>query len=212
MNPVPFPDIGIAGVSLMPDPRVDRTETTGGKVSVSQRGLPKWQLSIETHKMERAEFQKLSAWWNGQYGGMNNFTISHPERPFPLAYRNGFGGLEKATGGAFDGTAAVNALVANSITVQGLPAGFELTQGDPVGLVESGKYGFYEVGQDVVANGDGIAVIVPQPMIWTTVFTVAAQVNFARALVEMKIDQNSFTGQRRRQRMPASFSARQVGY
>lgn len=212
MTTVLFPDIGIAGVDLMPDYRTQSTETVGGKDSVSQRGAPKWVLSIETDRMDRAEFQRLSAWWNGQRGGLNRFLISHPERPFPLAYRNGFDGLQKAAGGAFNGLASLNALAANTVTVQGLPAGFELGEGDPFGLVEDEKYRIFEVGQDVVADASGIAVIVPLPFVPVTVFTVAAQVNFARALVEMKIDPKSFTGQRRRQRMPASFSARQVGY
>lgn len=212
MSPVLFPDIGVAGVDMMPDPRTTATETAGGDDFVSMRGIPKWRLAIETHKMERAEFQRLSAWWNGQYGGVNSFLISHPERPFPLAYRNGFAGMEKAAGGAFDGTGVVNALAANSITVQGLPADFMLTEGDPVGLVEGGKYGLYEVAANVTGNVSGIVTIVLQPFIPTLVFTSAAQVNFARALVEMRIIGDSFSGQRRRQRMPASFSAKQVGY
>jgi hypothetical protein len=212
MSPVPFPDIGIAGVDMMPDPRTTATETAGGDDYVSMRGIPKWRLSIETHRMDRAEFQRLSAWWNGQYGGISRFTISHPERPFPLSYRSGFDGMEKAGAGAFDGTATINALAANSITVQGLPANFVLKAGDMFGLIEGGKYGLYENGADVTGSASGVAVLVPQPFIPTLVFTAAAQVNFAKALVEMKVDPDSFTGQRRRQRMPASFSARQVGY
>jgi hypothetical protein len=212
MSPVAFPDIGSAGISFDLDWRADVQETEGGKEYVALRGVPRWVMAMRTQRLGRVDAQKFSAFWNALKGGLNTFTMHHPERAYPLAYPTGFDGMVKATSGAFDGTAEVNALTTTSLTLTGLPADFEVTQGDPVGLVESGKYGLYEAAADATGDADGVLTVTVQPFIATTVFTTAATANFAKALGEFRGRANSLSNLRERARMPASFSARQVSY
>jgi hypothetical protein len=207
-----FPDIGVRAVTLLPDYKSTVVETVGGDDHVSVWGFPKWLLTVDTRKLNRAEYQVFSAFWNKLKGGLNSFTVSNPERPFPINYPGGFDGMVKAVGGAFDGTATANAIAANSITIQGLPADFALKAGDPLGLVEGGKFGYFELADDATANASGIVTVVPEPFIPTNVFSTSAQANFAKALVEMRARPESLRAPRQRARMPVSFTAKQVGY
>lgn len=212
MTVFPFPDIPMRTLRMDLDARVSATETLGGKHFVSQRGRPKWVAEIEIPLMFRARSQLLSAWWHQQSVGLNTFTMTHPQQTFPVTYKDGFAGIDRAVGGAFDGTATVTALTTNSISLSGLPADFALNQGDLVGLVESERYGLFEVAADVTGSASGLVTLSVQPFITTSVFTISATANFASPLVEMRVNPGSFDAQRTANAPPATFSARQVSY
>lgn len=116
--------------------RVDyQTPTTDGRASGVTAGFPLWRarwtigerIAVSTSEEWRAFVRRCRGvqipWYAGDRG-----------RPYPLSAPNGFGGLTRAGGGAFDGTAttwSVNA-ARDQPTLNGLPAGFVLSIGDYV--------------------------------------------------------------------------------
>lgn len=107
-----------------------------GRLGGISAGFPLWgaEWALPTSGEERAD--EWRAWISAQRGPGKLFFGSEQARPYPRAYPNGFGGMVRAGGGAFDGKAitwAVNG-TRDVLTLTGLPAALALTWGDYVGF------------------------------------------------------------------------------
>lgn len=114
--------------------RVDlQTERADGRVNGVSVGWPLWHarwtlgpsIARETAEQWRATVTALR-------GSQRTFFGGDESRPFPRLYPNGFVGLSRAGGGAFDGTASnwsVNA-DRDTPTFSGFPAGLVLSWND----------------------------------------------------------------------------------
>jgi hypothetical protein len=110
------------------------------------------------------------------------FLAYDPSQEYPALYPNGFGGLTRFGGGAFDGTANVTVLTPTTITVDTLPVGFTVSEGDLVELKQSTEvYGLFRSMSTYIANASGLTTITVEPTIkFPTIFTDAAVANFYR--------------------------------
>lgn len=212
MSAVAFPNIQIESLEMRMDAFVSRTTSVGGKIFSTQRGRPKWRATLQTVPLTRSQSQELEAWWTDQLVGMNTTLLSNAEKAYPVRYPNGFAGLTRATGGAFDGTATTSSLTPTTIGLQGLPANFVLEAGDLVGLEEAGRYGLFQLKSAATAIASGTLTIDVHPQINTTAFSLAATANFASPLLEMVVDPGSFQGPRTARPQPVRFSLSQVSY
>ena len=142
MTPIDVPDTpsGIARVSFDIE-RVDfgAPEASGRQGGV-QAGWPLWRASLEIDRSDPISADLWSAFFLRLRGRIGRLLVSDPTRPFPIAYRGGFAGLLRASGGAFDGAASTWAQANDGaggqtyLSVTGLPANFQLNIADYVGL------------------------------------------------------------------------------
>jgi hypothetical protein len=182
------------------------TPLRNGKMPATELGQAYWKGFFETRPLNRWEFGEFAACWDSMRGGVKTFKANDPMRPYPNAYRAGFGGLTRAGGGAFDGTADVTALTASTIALATLPAGFVVTAGDYVGLTEGSLIGLYRIIEAVTANGSGVATVTVEPKILSA-FTAAAVANFEKPPAEFVIDHDSWDGMPSISAAPIKFEA-----
>lgn len=157
----------------------------GGRVGGVQAGLPLWAPVWTIGKIGEAKSDEFRAFIMELRGAMRTFYGYDLRRPFPKAYRNGFAGLNRAGGGAFDGSATSWSLAIDAnddclVTLNGLPVGLTLGTGDYVGFTWSAtstevagitwkhKSRVIRSGGGV-ANGSGVVTVKVEPPIPTAV-------------------------------------------
>lgn len=100
-----------------------------GSVSV---GFPLWQARYTFKDVSEEAADEWRAFVSVLRGPQRTFYGRDLTRPLPKKYPNGFAGMTRAGGGAFAGAAtswSVNG-TRDGLTVNGLPAGFQLSVGD----------------------------------------------------------------------------------
>jgi hypothetical protein len=109
----------------------EQSPTRGGKIISVERAEPLWALDIATASLTPSQRGEWLAWF-GLLRSVNPFWGYDPDWRWPLAYRNGFGGLTRADGSAFDGTCRIQGVGSNTseITLYDMPAGYVMSQGD----------------------------------------------------------------------------------
>lgn len=210
VHPQPMP-CGVQTVVFDPAYAQAVNRTRGGDVQGMELADPRWRAEITWAPQDREGFQRRRAWLDGTRGVLVHALVHDALQPYPLRYPKArLEALTRAGGGAFDGTAAISALGAASLSLSGLPAGFALVAGDYVGLVEGGRYGVVRVFTDAVASAGGTVALTVYPTGQTKHFTVAAQANLVRPSCLMVLDPASVQAARSAgARAPVSFSASQ---
>jgi hypothetical protein len=134
------------------------TGEASGRLDSTQVGEPLWHMTLDTQCRSDLEFGKWTAWADSLKGALRLFYGQDVFRRYPLTYRTGFAGLERAGGGAFDGTAtswSVNT-ARDELTLQGLPVALTLVERDYVGFSWDGwKRSIHRVLSDANSNGAG---------------------------------------------------------
>jgi hypothetical protein len=162
--------------------RVDHlAPEAGGRLGGVQAGEPLWMGVWSVARIGRDRSDELRGWWIGQRGAIRRFHGRDFARPYPKAYPQGFAGMVRAAGGAFDGSAtgwseAIDADQDSRLTLQGLPAGLVLATGDYVGfrwLAASPEVAGKQwrtmvrvsLGGGSVANGAGAITVTVEPSV-----------------------------------------------
>lgn len=154
---------------------------------------PRWRGQFTTQALDRNGRALFRAWHRSLKGVMKTFLGYDFDRPFPGNYKNGFAGINRAGGGAFDGTADVTALTASTIALATLPAAFALKAGDYIGLTEGTKRALHSILEDITANGSGAVTVTVEPPVLTNIFTAAAVANFDKPTAEMIVVPGTFS-------------------
>jgi hypothetical protein len=183
--------------------------TRAGGVAVVETGGHAWRASfISPPRYKKDDLLLIKAWFNSMRGGTFNFLAHDAARPFPRNYPSGFGGMTRAGGGPFDGTATVTAVTATTIALSTLPANFVFKPADYISLVKSGKYSLHQMMEAVTGNGSGVATVTVEPPIVTSVFaTPSLTANLALPLGLFVPDPRSWQGDPTARRAACSFSA-----
>jgi len=110
-----------------------RSPTRGGQ-QVVNIAPPQWTMAYETPPLRQAAAEEWEAWVDSLAGGARLFKAVQPLKRFARAYPGGYGGLTRAIGGAFDGTALLDSIVdtRDGLRITELPSGFKLQVGDLV--------------------------------------------------------------------------------
>lgn len=174
---------GIARVTFEIE-RVDfAAPQAGGRQGGVQAGWPLWAARLEIDRSDPESADLWRAFRDRLRGRIRRFYCRDTTRPFPLAYRFGFAGLERAGGGAFDGSAVSwSQTILSSgdarITLNGLPAGFDISLGDYIGFkwdasgAPASSFERRTIARAVLpatANGSGVAEVIVEPPIDTRV-------------------------------------------
>jgi hypothetical protein len=125
----------------------------GGRLNGVQAGFPLWQASYSLDPiLDVDESDAVRAFVSQLRGATRRFLARDISRPYPKAHCAGFAGMTRAGGGAFDGTAddwseTITADGDSEVTLENLPAGLALGQGDYIGFTR-------EATEDSVAGLD----------------------------------------------------------
>lgn len=176
----------------------------GNKLNLSQIADPQWSGTFVTPILERSARPLWSAWRKSLRGGLKTFTAYDARNAAPFAYPNAK--LSTDVAPAWNGLATVTSVgAAGVLALAALPANYQFKVGDRVGLEQSGKFGYYELLEDVTANVLGVATITVAPFLHTTLFTTSAVCRVFRALCQFMIDQSSWSEQGTVENTPISF-------
>jgi len=110
-----------------------------GRVGGVQAGFPLWLATWTIDVVGMDESDAIRAFKDSIRGATRRFLGRDLVRPYPKAHPGGFAGMLRAGGGAFDGTATdwsevITADDDSEVTLEGLPVGLELGQGDYIGF------------------------------------------------------------------------------
>lgn len=142
-----------------------------GRMGGVQAGWPLWMavyqigpLADDLARLWRTTIRRL----RGQQGLLlvRDFT-----RSFPKLYPSGFGGLNRAGGGAFPADGAATSWSVNTtrdqLTLNGLPASMQFRQDDQVGFRWTtggeARRALVSCVEDVTGNGSGVATFKIEP-------------------------------------------------
>ncbi len=197
-----FPDTpsGVARVHFEIE-RVDygAPEASGRQGGV-QAGWPLWMATFELDRIDPVSGDLWKAFMARLRGRIRRFYAGDTTRMFPRRAANGFAGMVRAGGGAFNGSALGwaqnidadgNAIVA----LTGLPANFALEAGDLIGWkwdAAGAPAASYErrtmarVVAPAVASGGGAASVMIEPPLDTRVVPVGAVAHLDRPMCVMQ--------------------------
>lgn len=191
--PRPFPG-GVAREAFELDRADFSSRTTGGRTGGVTAGWPlwkgRWTLSAST------AFEVSEAWratLRALRGQQRTLFAGDAARPWPLLAPEGFAGMTRPGGAAFDGSAlgwSVNG-TRDVVTLTGLPVGLILSANDYVmwrwtteGAARRALCSFIEGG---VVNGAGSVALTVEPPLPTLV-PGAAVADLARPQCVMRLD------------------------
>jgi hypothetical protein len=134
--PRPMPSTGVGSQVFEPQQVAYETAEAGGDSYGIGAGFPRWQAQWSLASgISPRQSDDWRAFLASLKGSMRTFLGRDFERPFPRLYGQGFGGMSRAAGGAFDGSLTTwsQAMTGDGqalLSLTGLPAGFVLSQGD----------------------------------------------------------------------------------
>lgn len=163
----------------------------GLQSSATETASPIWRGKFSTAPLSEERRAEWHAWLGKLRGGLDTFTAYDKTKPYPRAYP----GVTASTGvsAGWNGTATVSSLGASgALGLASLPAEYQVKAGDPVGLEEGGRYGYYIASADVTANGSGVVTISVRPYLHTGLFTTSAVARLFRPLCAFTLDADSF--------------------
>lgn len=120
--------------------RVDYSAPEGsGRQGGVQAGFPLFYAVYTLDVVGPDETDEIIAFKDQARGQTRRFLGRDLTRPYPKAYPRGFAGMTRPDASPFDGTAtawseAINADGDSLVTLEGLPAGFELGKRDYIGF------------------------------------------------------------------------------
>jgi hypothetical protein len=141
--------------------RQEQSRVAGGRTYVKDLGDPLWTLTAQSRQLSPNELDYWRARLDVMEGGLQTFVGYSMSRYYPIKYPRG----TWPTGASFDGVATLLSVGTNrkSISVSGLPAGFELSIGD---MVQVGT-DLHRVMEVATADSSGeTSVFEVRPHIW----------------------------------------------
>lgn len=149
--------------SDMTSPRAD------GRFEGVAVGWPLWRMTLTLNNADADETDVWVAFIDAQRGATRPFLARDLTRPFPKAHPDGFDGMDRAGGGAFDGSATSWSVNADRdvLTLNGLPAGLTLSLRDYVGFRwttdDEPRRVLTRVVEPASADGSGVLVAAIEP-------------------------------------------------
>lgn len=159
---------------------------------------PIWTAKFETPALTYAEREAWDAWENSLRGGLRKFLAWDTSKRELGAYPDGPPTF---------GTVSISAFVDRAkITLTALPANYICTVGDRIGLIKSGRYGYFKVMETTTANGSGDATIEVEPLV-PLLFDTDSTVVMYRPVMLMTMDHESYSSPARVEFTRVSFDA-----
>lgn len=137
--PLVMPTSGMSQQSFEPQ-RIDYSAPeAGGRIGGVQAGFPLWFATWTVGTIGAAKSDEIRSFLAELRGAIRWFYGGDLARPYPKQYRDGFSGMTRFNGSAFDGSAtswsqSVDSNADQLLTLHGLPSGFVMGTLDYVGF------------------------------------------------------------------------------
>lgn len=173
-----------------------------GRQGGVQAGWPLWSARYELDRSDPDSADLWQAFFDRLRGRIRRFYAIDPKRRMPKLYRFGFGGMVRAgTSTPFDGTATSWLQLTDSngdarITLNGLPAGLQISTGDMIGFrwdaagAGAGNMMRRTVARAVLpatATGAGQALVTVEPPLNTSLVPAGAIAHLDDPAVVMQL-------------------------
>jgi hypothetical protein len=144
------------------------------RLQVMETSPKTWRCALSTSLLSLEKMRMVEAFLDS-LGGAKSVLVSNLKFPSPAS-----SGLPATT--------SISGLSGNSITLS-LTTGLIVTQGDMIGLEQSGKFGLFRALETVTsASGSASVAVSPQPNL---LFTTGATARLSRPVCEMILDPSS---------------------
>lgn len=186
-----YEDFTLEVVDFVSFSRVDE----GRVVSTVQYADPYWKLVVNTEPMDQADRNRWAAWHASMRGGLQGFLTYDHSRPFPRAYVDEeMRGYIPAmnTSSPWSGEGTLSSLTAHELVCEGAPFGFQLTDGDLIGLVQNGRRHMFLVAESCEVVSGGTITVPVNPAVPLNAFNAGATVVFFRPKILMKVLPGTF--------------------
>lgn len=173
-----------------------------GRQGGVQAGFPLWSVRYEIERSDPDSADQWQAFFDRMRGRINRFYAIDPTRRLPKLYRFGFTGLVRAgtstpfTGPATSWSQSIDANGNALLTLNGLPAGLQISTSDLVGFrwdaagAGTGNMMRRTMARAVLpatANGSGVAVVTVEPPINTALVPSGAIAHLDNPAVVMQL-------------------------
>ncbi|MCX9146624.1 hypothetical protein [Erythrobacter sp. WG] len=173
-----------------------------GRQGGVQSGWPLWSARYELDRSDPDSADLWQAFFDRLRGRIRRFYAVDPKRRLPKLYRFGFAGMVRAgTSTPFDGTATSWLQLTDSagdarITLNGLPAGLQISTGDMIGFrwdaadAAAGNMMRRTMARAVLpatANGAGQALVTVEPPLNTSLVPAGAIAHLDNPAVVMQL-------------------------
>jgi hypothetical protein len=198
-----FPDTlsGVARVTFDIERFDIAAPQASGRQGGVQVGFPLWVARIEFDRVDPQSADLWRAFLDRLRGRLRRFYCGDEARKRPVAHQYGMLDLARASGGAFDGSAASwsQAITADDdaqITLTDLPAGFQISAGDYIGFkwdAEGAPADSFErrtmvrASLPATADANGLAVVTAEPPLDTLLVPPAAIAHFDDPVCVMQL-------------------------
>lgn len=149
--------------------RQEQSRQANGRTIVKDLGSPLWRATYQSRSLSINDLDDWRARLASLENGLQTFKGYPLSRCFPILYPNG----SWPTGGSFDGVSAAIASIGagnKSLTVDQLPAAYQLSRGDFISVAygsDPTQYGLHQVMEAAAADGSGIsAEFEVRPHLW----------------------------------------------
>ncbi len=191
-----------------------RAPSRGGNPGLAELGRDLWSFDYALINLSEARAMAWEAWFSSLRGGLRPFKASHPLRRYLQAYPNGYGGLTRAAGGAFAGSAVVvSSPSSEQIIVGTLPNGLAFAPGDLLSVTyASGLQALHRV-LEAATSAAGAATLTVEPRVIPGIAAgnaVQLADPYCLAMLEAGTSAPAFQWAPGRRGEPLRFSATQV--
>jgi len=201
-----LPDTPLVEITFTLDDGTVMSRSGFGKVlNLTNVADPTWRVKIQTGPLDQAGRQIWTSWKSKLRGGLNRFSAYDVSRKVPLKYQGASSPGDIAAG--WNGLGSVSAVgTGGAVTINGLPPGYQVAEGDRIALEKSGWTGYFEINTDAVANSSGVAPLVLSPFI-DSYFSVGAVARLWRPRALFIIDWETWQHSAIAAPTPVSFEA-----
>jgi hypothetical protein len=160
--PIPFQSMKMLLVSRVATARLNNS------LHAMETGPKIWKISYQTSPLKDAQLKTVEAWLD-TLGGAKTFLSHNLKFPTPTSL-------------SLPATCPIIALTGNTIT---LSLSGTITEGDMIGLEQSGRYGLFRASETVAGGGSVTVTVSPSPL---NLFTTAATARLQRPVGEFILD------------------------
>lgn len=162
--PRDMPPVRIAEVTRFDLQHLVAINQAGGSVQALELGTPIWIAAYVTELLDTKQRAAVQAWWATLKGGVGTFYGWDCFRAYPAAYGAAVIGKPRAAGGTFDGTCTITANGTTTVSLSGLPANYQATDGDMLELPRTGgKISLHQITEATVGAAGGTITVPIEP-------------------------------------------------
>lgn len=204
-----LPNYRLRSCTIVPVESVGRSVAGNGTViGLTETADTMFRCELQTVPLTDAQRAQWRAWRGKLRGGLNLFSAYDLEKPTPLAYPAATSADNLSSG--WDGTAGVTTLGASgALTLDSLPAGYVISEGDPIAIEEGGRFAYHIATATATADGAGAATVNVSPFLFTGIFTTSAIARLWQPKATFVIDAGAWSERTEVNHTPISFTGMQ---